>query len=241
MHGILCTVALFRKKGLIGKAWTIPRLSPSLKPVLSISSAAFGERLIFHSGFLVFAALIGRLGDVAMATNQSLIAIESLGFILSSGFSIAGGALVAQKLGAENPDDAEYCAWISTCMALLILSGVAFVFWFFPRPLLELFSEDPAVIELGVDCLKLAAFAQPLMAITDTMGGALRGAGDTRNPMIISFIGPLTLRIAACWFFAFELEMGLIGIWWGTTLDWFLRAVLLSWVFIRGGWKTIHV
>jgi len=241
IHGLLCFIALLRAGGPIGGKWSLPPFSKAIRPVLSISGAAFGERFIFHTGFLIFAGLIGRLGDVAMATNQSVIAIESLGFILSSGFSIAAGALVAQKLGAQKPQEAELCGWISAAMAVAVLTLIGLMFWFLPHHLLGFFSQDPKVVALGVDCLRIAAIAQPLMALTDTLAGSLRGAGDTKSPMIISLIGPLFIRLTSCWFFAFELDYGLLGIWIGTTLDWSVRTVLLVVIFKRGKWKTIQV
>jgi Na+-driven multidrug efflux pump len=85
----------------------------------------------------------------------------------------------------------------------------------------------------------IAAVAQPLMALSDAMGGALRGAGDTRSPMVVALVGPVVIRLALCWLLAFELEMGLPGIWLATTVDWAVRAVLLTLVFARGKWKSI--
>ena len=213
----------------------------ALRPVLALSLPALGERLLYHSGFLIFIAMIGILGDIAMTTNQSLMAIESVGFIAANGFGIAGGALVALKLGAKKPREARVCGWMAMgfgATALLIVSLVLIVF---PSQLIGVFSTDPAVLELGVPCLRVAAIAQPLMAIADAMAGALRGAGDTKNPMWIAAVGAFLVRITGCWFFAFHLDLGLLGIWIGGTLDWAVRAALLTAIFARGRWEKISL
>jgi Na+-driven multidrug efflux pump len=215
----------------------------ALKPVLKVAGPAFGERAIFHTAFLVFVAYVGMLGDLAVVTNQALVAIESIGFMVTHGVGIAAGALVAQKLGAKAFDDAAQIGWLSAALGIAVLGGVAVAFLIVPEHLIRLFlgQDNEAAVELGVPCLRMAAIALPLMAITDSMAGALRGAGDTRTPMLVALAGPVTMRLAMCWYLALHLGWGLYGIWVGTTLDWGVRAVVLSWVYKRGKWKEISV
>ncbi len=244
-HGLVLTWVLRRRDGAVCLRRPEPPLFASvaaaLRPVLQVSRAAFGEKLIFHTGFLVFAAITARLGEVAMAANQSLIAIESLGFIAAGGFGIASGALVAQKLGARRPADAARTGWVSAGLGFGSLSLVSLLFLLFPERLVSLFTPEPEVVALGARCLRIAAIAQPLMALTDSLAGALRGAGDTRSPMLVALVGPVVVRIAACWFLAVELDMGLIGIWLGTTIDWTVRSVALVVIWGRGRWRRISL
>ena len=79
------------------------------------------------------------------------------------------------------------------------------------------------------------------MAITDAYAGALRGAGDTKTPMIAAIGGPLLIRLSACYFLAYTCGLGLMGIWIGSTLDWLLRSAYLIYVFRQGKWKHIRV
>ncbi len=213
----------------------------ALRPVLRISGPALGERLLYQSGFLVFAALVGRLGDQAMTAHQSLMAIESLGFIAADAFGVAGAALVAQRLGAGDADDAARAGWWSAGVGVAALSAVGVLFFVAAEPLVGLFSDDPQVIALGADCLRIGAVAQPLMAAVAALGGSLRGAGDTATPMRAALVGPIVIRLAACWLLAFELELGLVGVWLASTADWIARAVWLGIAFARGRWRSIRV
>jgi len=215
--------------------------SEALRPVLTLSLPALGERLLYHSGFLVFIAMIGMLGDIAMTTNQSLMAIESVGFIAANGFGIAGGALVALKLGAKKNQEARICGWMAMGFGAVTLLSVSLILLLFPTQLIGMFSDDPLVLALGVPCLRVAAIAQPLMAISDAMAGALRGAGDTKNPMWIAAVGTILVRITGCWLFAIHFDMGLLGIWIGSTLDWAIRATLLTAIFAQGKWEKIQI
>jgi MATE family multidrug resistance protein len=248
--GSVCSFAI----GAIGAMWVLqrrkgavslrplrrPRMAP-LVPVLRVSIPAFGERAIFHTAFLVFAAYVGRLGELAMTANQALIAIESIGFMVTHGIGIAAAAIVAQKLGAQRPEDAETVGWMSAGLGITVMGVVSIAFFTMPEALIGLISDEPSVVAVAAPCLQVAAVALPLMAVTDAMGGALRGAGDTRTPMLVALVGPVFIRLFSCWYLAFEQGWGLYGIWIGTTLDWGTRAVLLSLVFRRGRWKRITV
>jgi multidrug resistance protein, MATE family len=241
LQAVLVLVILARSQGIVRLLpLRKPTLAP-LRPIFRVSGPTFVERVIFHSAFLFFAGFVGHLGDVAMTANQSLIAIESLGFMVSFAFGVAASALVAQKLGAELPEDAAQCGWLATGMGAALLALIGLFFLIFAEELVGFFSDDPEVISLAATCLRVAAFAQPLMAITDALAGSLRGAGDTRSPMLVAIIGPVVVRLTACWLLAFEWEMGLLGIWIATTFDWTVRCVVLAMIFRRGAWKSIAV
>ena len=89
--------------------------------------------------------------------------------------------------------------------------------------------------------MRVAAIAQPFMALCDCFAGSLRGAGDTKSPMIAAIFGPVAVRITACYLLAFTFDLGLVGIWIGSTFDWAVRAVWLGIVVKRGHWKEIEV
>lgn len=213
-------------------------LQRQLRRVLRISAATLGERTLYHAAYVAFAALVAHLGDVAMAAHQALIAIEAISFTAAEAFGVAAGALVSQKMGAGRPAAAKEAGMDAAWLGGALLVGVGLVFACAGEPLVRIFSDDPDVVRKGALCLLVAAVAQPLMALTDAWAGALRGAGDTRTPMMAALAGPVVVRLVACWVFAYPLGLGLVGIWIGSTLDWGLRAVWLGRAFARGRWQT---
>ena len=234
-------LALIRRREKVQLQWGIHPSWDALRPILRISGPAFSEKIAFHTAFMIFAGYVGHLGMEAMTANQALIAIESLGFIVAHGFSVASAALVAQKLGAKESEVAEQCGWISAGLGTMVLGAIGLIFWFFPAELVGAFTDEAAIIEMAIPCLRVAAVVQPLMAITEALAGGLRGAGDTRSPLVAALVGPGLVRLVACWFLAFHLDWGLIGIWYGTSLDWLIRVIFLVIVYKRGRWKTIAV
>lgn len=212
-----------------------------LQPVFRVAFPTFGERVILHSGFLVFTGFVSHLGTKAMAAHQACMAIESLGFIASYALGTASGTIVAQKLGAKRPDEAEDAIWFTMRFSLVLMCLVGLLFFLCAETFVGWFCTEPESLALGVRCMKIAAIAQPLMAFCDCFGGSLRGAGDTRSPMIAAIFGPVFVRITACYLLAFIFELGLFGIWIGSTLDWGIRALWLFFVVKRGAWKELEL
>jgi MATE family multidrug resistance protein len=195
------------------------------------------ERILYHAGFLGYVAIIGRLGDTAMAGNQALISVESICFLSADGFGIAAAALVAQKLGARRPDDASRAARIATRDAALSLTALGLAVLAARHLVLPVFAKDAAVVDAGLSAVPVLALAQPFMAVAIVMSQALRGAARTRTALLISLVGAVVVRLSATWFFAITLGLGLPGVWLGSTCDWIVRAglVLVAGRAIRHG------
>lgn len=209
--------------------------------MLRVAGPSLGERAIQHTGFLGFVAMIGALGPGAMAANQALISIESIVFLSADGFGIAAAALVAQRLGAGLPDHAERAGLAAAKLTVVVLSGVGVIYVAIPELLLRAFTSDADIVALGAPCLHAAAIAAPLMGAGVVFSEALRGAGATREALLVTFVGGLAVRLTVTAVLVFVLRWGLLGVWLGSTVDWGLRA-LLGWrIFRRGRWRTIEV
>ena len=213
----------------------------ALRRVLRVAVPAFGEKALYHAGFLGFVAIIGLLGTEAMAANQALLSIEAIGFLSADGFGVAAAAVIAQKLGAHRPGDATRAGWLAAGMSVALATTIGVTLALAPRLLMKAFSTDPAVIDLGVKTLYIAAIAQPFMAYAMVKGMALRGAGATRTVLLSTFVGALVVRVAATYLFAITLGLGLFGVWLGSTVDWVVRSGLLGAAYARGRWRGVRV
>ena len=84
----------------------------------------------------------------------------------------------------------------------------------------------------------VAAFATSLAM---ALGGGLRGAGDTKSPVIVGMIGVWGVRIPLAWTLAFPAGLGLNGIWITMIADWAVRTAIFSVLYRRGSWKAIKL
>ncbi|MDB4946573.1 MAG: efflux family protein [Labilithrix sp.] len=198
-----------------------------------IAMPAFLERVLYHLGYLGYVVVIGRLGDASMAANQSLISIESICFLSADGFGIAAAALVAQKLGAERPDEAQRAARIAARDALVLLTIFGVAALALRGVVLPLFSAQPDVVAIGRATIPVLTIAQPFMAVSIVLAQSVRGAGRTREALGVSVVGAIVVRLSATWLFAITLGLGLPGVWLGSTLDWAARSVMLTLVWRR--------
>ena len=102
------------------------------------------------------------------------------------GMAFATGCttLVGQYLGAKRPEDAERCAYTSRNMGLAWRSHGAIFIFFFGKYIAMLYTNDMSVVLASALVLKIYAFAQPFQSIQFILAGGLRGAGDTKYPLL---------------------------------------------------------
>lgn len=231
LEAALATAALTRLGGSVslrareGERPSAP-WRPEARELSRIAVPAFAERVLYHVGYGGYVLIIARLGDAAMAANQSLISVESICFLSADGFGIAAAALVAQKLGAGEPEAAERVARIGARDAVFALTLFGLSALALRGVILPMFSHDPEVLAIGRATMPVLTVAQPFMAIGIVLAQSLRGAGRTRDALGVSVIGAVLVRLSATWLFAITLGLGLTGVWMGSTLDWIVRSAL---------------
>jgi Na+-driven multidrug efflux pump len=126
-------------------------------------------------------------------------------------------------------------------MALALMSAAGILLYATARPVARLFVDDPAVVAHAVDFIRVLALCQPLMAVDFVMGGALRGAGDTRFSLISALIAFWVCRLGAAWLVTHVFHLDLMWLWRVVVLDFAARALLKSWRFRAGTWKLLRV
>ncbi len=98
-----------------------------------------------------------------------------------------------------------------------------------------------AVVHIGRQLLLIFAFAMPGIAVSLTLGGALRGAGDTRAVLIIMAFSTWVVRLVPAYILAVPLGLGVPGAWIMAVGDITVRSGLMYWRFQTGKWKAIRV
>lgn len=192
---------------------------------------------------LWFVAIINQLGDVAAAAHGVAIRIESLAFLPGAAFQMAAATLAGQFLGARD----HHRAGRSVVMACLIGGGImctAGVLFFVQADFLSrllLSADKETLARQAAPLLRIVAFAMPFLAITMILSGALRGAGDTRWPLVFTFIGYLVIRIPLAYLLAHRWGWGVEGAWLAMVADLVVRCGLVTWRFRHGGWKHVRV
>ena len=208
-----------------------------MRSVVRIGYPAALEQLVVQSGFIAFTYIIAKhFGTEALAAYGIGVQILSLSFVVGFGFSIAASTLVGQHLGAGWPERAAQSGWRALFLAVGSMSVLSVVIVSFARPIAKLMIADPEVVRLTVAFIYLLGAAQPLMAVEFAIGGALRGAGDTRFPLVTTFTGLILGRVLLASAFT---RAGLSVEWiYGALLaDYVLKSILLIARFRSNRWQ----
>jgi putative MATE family efflux protein len=210
-----------------------------IQRILDISVPAALEQLAMQGGRMAFTFMLVKVGAVQFAAHQIALQVESISFLPGFGFSVAAMTLVGQHLGKGMPHRAAQYAWMTNKIGLVAMTGMGFIFLLFSKLLTGLFINDPEVVYWGSLCVMLAALEQPTLAITYVLGGALRGAGDTKWPMYITTIGVWLVRIPLVYVFISVLKYNITAAWVITAGDFFIRSIIFWRRFSTNRWKSI--
>ncbi len=209
--------------------------------IFKTGAPATGQDLVTDLGQILYQKMVSTLGTIQIAAHHLATTAESLSYMPAAGFAMAATTLVGQSLGAGNKEDAEEFARVCFNLSLIagVLSGV--LLFVFPRQLMGLFSNDPAVIEEGIGALKIIAFIEPLFNATIVLTGILRGAGDTKVPLYASLGGMWFIRLISAYIFINVLGWGLRGAWLGMGIDLAVRFVIVFYRYIKKDWLNAEI
>jgi MATE family multidrug resistance protein len=191
--------------------------------------------------FIVFSALIGRIGTSELAANEAAIRLMSLSFMPVYGLSIAATTLVGQYIGSDELHFAVKSGNSSLRLGFCYTLFIAFVFMVFPDRLVAIINSDPDVVRVGTGIIRLAAVFQVFDGFGIVSNGCLRGAGDTRWAMFIGVGYAWLLFVPLAYYAAFRLEWGAVGAWGGATVYIIALGLTFFFRFRSGKWKSIKI
>ena len=211
------------------------------KRILKVGIPAAVEQLGLRIGMLIFEMMVISLGNLSYAAHKIALTAESISFNLGFAFSFAASALVGQELGKGSSQKALKDGYICTIIAMIVMSTFGLLFFIMPQFLVSLFTNDKDVIELSTMALKIVSICQPFSGASMVLAGALRGAGDTKSVLFITYLGIFLIRIPITYLFLDVLNFGLAGAWIVMTIDLAIRSSLAFYIFRRGKWKYLQV
>jgi Na+-driven multidrug efflux pump len=158
------------------------------------------------------------------------------------GLATAAAALVGQALGADKVEVAELGIRRTLVLGNAIMVFLGLVFIAFGSFIVRIFGlQDPELIRGAVGLIRVSSLELIGLCSVMILGGCLRGAGDTRTPMIVTLAGTVLFRVPITFLFVLVLDGGLNGVWLATAVDWSMRALIMCLLYLRGKWKTVTV
>jgi putative MATE family efflux protein len=246
-------VAIYSLARLWSGAWviSIPRgggYGPNWSTIKSIFK--FGlptgvQGIAMNIGGVLMLSFIGSLAQSAAAQAAFAVSYTELFSLItwtSVGLMGAAAAVAGQNLGAKQPDRANAAVHVAARFGFAGAAFVGIFFLFFPRQLLAIFGmHDPAVVEIGVQLLRVLSVSGLLIAVALTYTGGLQGTGDTRSPLYISIISQVIVPLGICFVIKETGTLDPIDIWLAILAGHATRCVLSVVRFRQGKWRSIAV
>jgi putative MATE family efflux protein len=210
--------------------------------IFRISLPNIGETLVSRVGFLLYTRILSSLGTMALAAHQIALRVESMAFMPGWGMATAAAALVGQALGADKEEVAETGIRRTLLMGNGMMALIGGMFLAFGPGIVSLFGvRNAEMARMATAVIRISALELFGLCSVMILGGCLRGAGDTRTPMIVTLAGTLFVRVPITYLFAITLNGGLRGVWLATATDWSVRTLIMFILYKRGKWKTVAV
>jgi MATE family multidrug resistance protein len=204
-----------------------------IRELISLGLPAAGQMGVEIAVFAAVTVLIGRLNAIALAGQQIALTIVGTTFMMPLGISSAAAVRVGSAVGRGDPEGAARAGWTALGLGAIVMSCAAAALLLMPHAIARLFSPEPQIIEAGAELLRVAAFFQLFDGLQVVATGALRGAGDTRTPMLCHFAGYWIIGLPVGVWLCFHEGMGARGLWIGLSFGLILIGIVLVAVWRR--------
>jgi MATE family multidrug resistance protein len=223
------------RKGIIGPCQKSTRDGkPGLTmELLRLGVPAAGQMVLEVGVFATATVLVAGLGAIPAAAHQIVLVISSFTFMVPLGTGSAGAVRVAQASGRGDATASARAGWAAIGLGVGFMVTSAIALLTFSRPILLLFTSNEPTLALAQRLLFCAALFQIFDGAQVTLGGVLRGSGDTLSPMLTNLVGHWLFGLPiGCWL-GFGLHLGAFGLWVGLSSGLASVAVALLAVWSR--------
>ncbi len=170
-----------------------------LGKIVKIGLPAGLQGSMFSIANVVIQSSVNEFGSIIMAGNTAAQNLEGFIFVSMNAFHQAAISFTGQNIGAGRYDRLNRILATALASVAVVGAGLGAVLYGCGKPLLGLYTADPAVIAAGMDRLQIMAVSFVLAGMMDVTVGGLRGMGHSVVPMVVSLVGVCALRLV--WIF----------------------------------------
>ncbi len=205
--------------------------------MLKIGLTSACEQLILQSGATLTAKIISVLPTQKIAALQIAGNLESLAWSSGDACCTASTSLFGKSLGEGRIDRGRAYLKLSETWALIFSAVEICIFFLGGNLICRLFTNDTAIYGDIILFLRIAAIGLPFINTHKTVGGALRGAGDSTAPLIASLISLWVFRVILGYLLISVLNLGATAYRWCLNADQFVRMSAMIVFYLSGHWK----
>ncbi len=244
VSAILCLRKLSRMTDIfdLKLRYLIPDKRHSLM-VIQLGLPSGLTQAIFSTAMIIVQSLTNSFGEMLIAANVIIMRVDSFAMMPNFSFGTALTTYAGQNVGAKDYRRVEQGAKQGTLIAVATSTAITVLILIFGKYLMAIFTETAALVDLSVYMMRILAVGYIAMAVTQSLSGVMRGAGDTMTPMWISIITTVGLRVpvayAIAWLTVSEAYPNGRSecIFVSLLVSWISGAVITAFFYRLGRWK----
>jgi MATE family multidrug resistance protein len=204
-----------------------------IKQLIALGFPAAMQFTLETGVFATVTTLIAKLGPVPLATHQIALNTVAFTYMVPLGISSSAAVRVGQALGRKDPYGAGVAGGTAIFIGAAFMSLASVVLLVVPSWIARIYTTDQLIIRSTGALLAAGAAFQLFDGIQSVATGALRGAGDTRTPMLCHFTAYWIIGLPLGYWLCFHLNCGALGLWIGLSLALILIGIVLLVVWRR--------
>ena len=192
------------------------------------------QHLVMTSAQVVGTSIVAPLGKMSIAANSFGVTAESICYMPGFGVADAAQTLVGQSLGAGRKPLMHNFARVSVGLGMVVMTVMGALMYAGAPFMMSLLTPVDEIRALGVEALRIEAFAEPLFAASIVGYGVFVGAGDTLKPCIMNLFSMWAVRLSLAYMLA--PRMGLAGVWTAMCIEICFRGLIFLARLKWGNW-----
>ena len=244
ISAVFCCMKLLSMKGLFDLSPKTIRLEPAVSGrILKIGIPSGVTQAIMATAGMVVMNLTNAMGEMVIACNVIVMRVDGFAMMPNFTFGQAMSVYTGQNVGAQKLDRVDQGVKQGSVIALSFATVITSVLLLFGPVLMGFFTDTPELIDLASSMMRIMAVGYICIAVTQVLGGVMRGAGDTVTPMWISIISTIVIRIPLAYGLAYltrspEFPDGEpVALFGSLMISWVLGMIISAIVFSLGKWR----
>lgn len=245
VSAVLCLLKLLRMQEHFELKWPMLKLNRELSwTIIRLGLPSGLTQAIFSMAMITIQSLTNSFGELVIACNVIVMRVDGFAMMPNFSFGSALTTFAGQNIGAGKLDRVEEGTKHGTLIAVGVSTVITIILLFFGRYLMQIFTETPELVDLSMRMLRILALGYIAMAVTQSLSGVMRGAGDTVTPMWISIITTIGIRVPLAYGLAYltrspsyptgRPESTFISL----LVAWTLGALITYALFRKGTWRN---
>lgn len=245
ISAVLCIIKLARMNSTFdfNLKMLVPAKEYSMK-LIKLGLPSGFTQAIFSIAMIVVQSLTNSFGEMVIACNVIVMRVDGFAMMPNFTFGNAMTTYAGQNIGAKKMDRVDKGTKDGTMIAVGVSTVITILILIFGKYLMGVFTDTTELVDLSMHMMRILAVGYIAMAVTQSLSGVMRGAGDTMTPMWISLITTVILRVPVAYGIAYLTRSAAYptgrpeSTFISLLVSWTLGAIVTTVFFKRGKWRN---